>query len=179
MLKGRKEPSVYIDFLMTFGGVYVKNKLPKRTTFCSAIAKGNKLCDLITTNTEAFMRTVLFVGCSKDWPRYLEGEEYRSWCRKTNTTEEVTNNDDNGTDTVGADGGDNSSTPKGRPVSVCDCFCPFQFCSCLNSLSFSPQTEMFFVVHKCKWQNGFHQARARVDNGRTPSIQEEPQKSQD
>ena len=156
MLKGRKEPSVYIDFLMTFGGVYVKNKLPKRTSFCSAIAKGNKLCDLITTNTEVLMRTVLFVGCSKDWPGYLEGEEYRSWFRKTNTAEEVTNNDDNGTDTVDADGGDNSSGPKGRPVSVRDCFCPFQFCSCLNSLSFSPQTEMFFVVHKRKWLSLIH-----------------------
>lgn len=125
MLKGRKEPSVYIDFLMTFGAIYVENKLPKRTTFCSAIAKGNKLCDLITTNTEAFMRTVLFVGCSKDWPGYLGSEEYRRWFRKTNAAEEVTINDGNGIDTVDADGDDNSSNPKGRPVSVRDCFCPF------------------------------------------------------
>ena len=33
MLKGRKEPSVYIHFLMTFGGVYVKKNCRKERLF--------------------------------------------------------------------------------------------------------------------------------------------------
>jgi len=28
------------------------------------------------------MRTVLFVGCSKDWPSYLEGKKYQRWLKK-------------------------------------------------------------------------------------------------
>ena len=65
MLKGRKEPSIYIEFLMTFGGVYVKDRIPKRSNFCTMVAKGNRMCDLITTNMEALMRTVLLLDAQR------------------------------------------------------------------------------------------------------------------
>jgi len=57
------------------------------------------------------MRTVLFVGCSKDWPGYLESEEYNKWLGKMQ----------NG-DTVEVDGDDNDDDTafnlKNKPVSA-------------------------------------------------------------
>ena len=51
MLRGRDEAKMYIEFVLMFGGIFVENNLAKRTNLCSAIAKGNKLCDLMTTNS--------------------------------------------------------------------------------------------------------------------------------
>ena len=82
MLKGRNEPKVYIEFLLTFGEIYLEKRLPRKSNFCLTISKGNKLNDIMTTNMEAFMRTVLFIGCSKDWPEYLESEVYKDWLNK-------------------------------------------------------------------------------------------------
>ena len=76
---GRNEPEIFVDFIMTFGEIYMLRDLPRGTTFCEMIAKGNKFSDLVSINMEAFMRTVLFIGCSKDWPNYLRSKAYRQW----------------------------------------------------------------------------------------------------
>ena len=124
MLRGRNEWKVYIEFLLVFGGIFVRNKLPKRTNLCSTIAKGNKLCDLMTINMEAFMRTVLFIGCSEDWPGYLNSKVYNHWLSKTYKVK-ATDNDDTEADdnaesegmTTGGDRGDKSGseTMEGDP----------------------------------------------------------------
>ena len=82
MLRGRKEPKIYIEFLLTFGDIYLEHRLKKGKMLYETISEGNKLSELITTNMEALMRTVVYVGCSSDWPKYLESEEYLSWCNK-------------------------------------------------------------------------------------------------
>ena len=102
----------------------MRNKLPKRTNLCSTIAKGNKLCDLMTINMEAFMRTVLFIGCSEDWPGYLNSKVYSDWLSKTYKVK-ATDNDDTEADdnaesegmTTGGDSGDKSGseTMEGDP----------------------------------------------------------------
>ena len=79
MLKGRKQARVYIEFLLTFGDIYLEKKWKRGTKIHELICKGNKLCDLITTNMEALMRTVLYVGCSLDWPAYLNSSVYKKW----------------------------------------------------------------------------------------------------
>ena len=122
----------------------VQNKLPKRTNLCSAIAKGNKFCDLVTTNMEAFMRTVLFVGCGRDWPGYLNSKIYTDWFnRMYNVKANGNGNVENENGSEGGDENENKSSGDGngdpptamaqpdttsRPVSVCIClFVPVGF----------------------------------------------------
>ena len=71
------------------------------------IASGINISDVITENMEAFMRTILTVGCSHDWPNYLKSEEFQEWninqsripvIDLSNSEEqEVTNDDENAT----------------------------------------------------------------------------------
>lgn len=184
MLRGRNEAKIYIEFVLMFGGIFVENKLAKRTNLCSTIAKGNRLCDLITTNMEAFMRTILFVGCSKDWPEYLQSEEYRKWFCKTHTlpgivtaivdseneeTETNGDEDDAASDDNPAsdddqrelnETGKKKSTANGRgrngkPVSLF-------VIVCVASISWRVpltvvsllSTEMFFIIHGTERQDG-------------------------
>ena len=177
MLRGRNEAKMYIEFVLMFGGIFVENKLAKRTNLCSAIAKGNKLCDLMTTNMEAFMRTILFVGCSKDWPEYLQSEEYRKWFCKTHTLpgivtaivdsedeEAETNGDEDDAasdddqtelDETGKKPAAKGRGRNGKPVSLFVIVCVASISSRvpLTVVSFL-STEMFFVVHGTEWQDG-------------------------
>ena len=104
MLKGRKEAKVYIEFLLIFGDIYLEKKWKRGTRIHELICKGNKLCDLMTTNMEAFMRTVLYVGCSVDWPTYLNSSVYKKWAGMAeeedvdNLVPEGTSEDDNADD---------------------------------------------------------------------------------
>ena len=51
----------------------------KGTGLKNMIAKGNNVSDLITPNMEALMRTIIMMGCAKDWPTYLNSSEYKKW----------------------------------------------------------------------------------------------------
>lgn len=66
-----------------FGGCFCLDKEISKRGFTASIAMGHKLSKIMTMNMEAFMRTVLEIGCEKDWPAYLKSEKYLNW-RKGN-----------------------------------------------------------------------------------------------
>ena len=55
-------------------------------TLWRVIAGGEKVSSLITMNMEAMMRTIIYIGCSKDWPNYLNSKEYLEWKQSNEKT---------------------------------------------------------------------------------------------
>ena len=74
--EGRQNTKAYFDMLIRFGDIFSKERVGKGKSFVRKIASGVKISDLITHNMEAFMRTVLSVGCSHDWPNYLKSDKW-------------------------------------------------------------------------------------------------------
>ncbi len=79
ILIGRKHPNEYSKLLLTFGEIFLKKKSDRSMSLWRVIAGGEKVSSLITINMEAMMRTIVFIGCSKDWPNYLNSKEYLEW----------------------------------------------------------------------------------------------------
>ena len=79
MIVGRKNQKEYAKVLLTFGDFFLKRNLTPSTSICNLIVRGEKICKLMTTNMEAMMRTIIYIGCSKDWPNYLRSKEYSEW----------------------------------------------------------------------------------------------------
>ena len=55
-------------------------------TLWRVIAGGEKVSSLITMNMEAMVRTIIYIGCSKDWPNYLNSKEYLEWKQSNEKT---------------------------------------------------------------------------------------------
>ena len=79
MIIGMKNQKEYAKVLLTFGNIFLKRNLTPSTSICNLIVRGEKICKLMTTNMEAMMRTIIYIGCSKDWPNYLNSKEYLEW----------------------------------------------------------------------------------------------------
>ena len=103
--------------LIRFGDIFSKERVGKGKSFVRKIASGVKISDLITHNMEAFMRTVLSVGCSHDWPNYLKSDKYQEWNAKKSKVEVIeiddVSNDEN-------DGDDNDKDKDDEAKSVDD-----------------------------------------------------------
>lgn len=74
----------YKRMLVYFGDIFCFVENIKRVKFVPSMATGLVLSNAITTNMEAFMRTILFVGCGTDWPKYLKSPDYLRWKASTN-----------------------------------------------------------------------------------------------
>ena len=79
--KGRQCPGAYAKLILTFGDIFALQKIGKGKQLMRKIAEGLKIGDAITPNMEALMRTVLIIGCSHDWPKYLNSETYQNWSK--------------------------------------------------------------------------------------------------
>ena len=77
--KGRQATKMYFHLVLEFGDIYSTIPIRKGTGLKNLIAKGNNVSDLITPNMEALMRTIIMMGCAKDWPTYLNSSEYKKW----------------------------------------------------------------------------------------------------
>lgn len=86
-----------------FGDIFCFDSSIKRTSFVELMAKGGKISTAITAKMEAFMRTIIEVGCGKDWPEYLKSPELKAWKEKEATKR--------------------PSEPNKKPVSYADCCC--------------------------------------------------------
>lgn len=83
---GRQEGGVhYMRMLAYFGDIFCYVDNIRRFKFQTSIASGVSVSNAITVNMEAIMRTIIVVGCGKDWPDYLKSPDYINW--KQNTTE--------------------------------------------------------------------------------------------
>ena len=79
IIQGRKYPKEYSKLLLTFGDIFLKRSSDRKSNLCGLIIEGNTVCKLMTKNMEALMRTIVYIGCSKDWPNYLNSPEYQRW----------------------------------------------------------------------------------------------------
>lgn len=85
---GREDGGVhYKRMLLYFGDVFCFVKNVKRMKFVPAMAAGFVFSNVMTTNMEAFMRTILVIGCGTDWPTYLKSDDYVRWKASLNATD--------------------------------------------------------------------------------------------
>ena len=87
--KGRQCPGAYAKLILTFGDIFALQKIGKGKQLMRKIAEGLKIGDAITPNMEALMRTVLIIGCSHDWPKYLNSETYQNWSKDKAKTPDI------------------------------------------------------------------------------------------
>ena len=96
IVKGREAKRDYCRLVLEFGDIYSTEKMRKGTGIKVNIANGRKVSDLITPNMEAMMRTIIMIGCAKDWPAYLNSTEYMEWISSKHPVPKNKNNEFSG-----------------------------------------------------------------------------------
>lgn len=69
----------YIMAIVLFADVFQFQKYTKSEDFAAKAAFGSDLNSLMSQNEETMLRTVLEIGCGKDWPEYKATDEYKAW----------------------------------------------------------------------------------------------------
>ena len=91
--KGREDLAPhYLNMFYLFGDIFCVEKKMMKSDFILSIQNGANVSDLITQNMEALMMTILEIGCGKDWPEYLEGDDYQMWLMERGTKENAHGN---------------------------------------------------------------------------------------